>query len=76
MVEKISQGEETLIPKSEWVDKKEIQGRFKLFFNKFPYKYIVFNFRHNLRNVKPALKFKNEYKQGNVLLYQLKKLMN
>lgn len=26
MAEKISQGEETLIPKSEWVDKKEIQG--------------------------------------------------
>ena len=172
MAEKISQGEETLIPKSEWVDKKEIQGtdamvlqhpmmnrafekildlhkpkhdialvslctstrpysksikwktykqkygnycdciiasnggiipmefencypyltydahgqakydnlynsyllkRFKLFFNKFPYKYIVFNFRHNLRNVKPALKFKKEYKQGKCFIVPTKK---
>lgn len=31
-----------------------VYARLKIFFEKFPYEYIIFNFRHNLRNVRSA----------------------
>ena len=43
-------------------------ARLKLFFEKFPYKNIIFNFRPNLRNRICALKLKQEYK-GNIYIY-------
>ena len=42
-------------------------ARLKLFFEKFPYKNIIFNFRPNLRNRICALKLKQEYK-GNIYI--------
>lgn len=43
-------------------------NRLVLFFRKFPYKHIIFNFRPTLRNRKAALKFRQEYFKSNIYI--------